>query len=85
MLVSLGEAPRIWAVAAVFGQARTLNRLHAELEPRLADGDRLVYTGNYMGYGAAVVETLDEVLRFRRHLIEQRGFEPEQIVALRGA
>ena len=78
-------AARVWAVAAVHGDAARLRRLHDTLETRFAHGDRLVYLGNYLGVGPTIRETLDELIDFRRHLMCLPGMEPEDIVYLRGA
>ena len=45
---------RVWAVAAVHGEAERLGQLHAALWRRLEPGDRVVYLGNMIGRGAAV-------------------------------
>lgn len=84
-IVSLGQPQRIWAVGAMFGQAEALCRLHAGLIDRLVSGDRLVYLGNYMGYGPAVAATIDELLAFRRRLVDERGWPAHHVVHLRGA
>ncbi|MFQ5985203.1 MAG: hypothetical protein ACE5LL_06775 [Alphaproteobacteria bacterium] len=36
------RATRVWAVAAIHGQAERLERVHGELERRFTPGDRLV-------------------------------------------
>ena len=79
MLMTLNATQRIWALPAVLGQADALRALHAALRPRLQPGDCLVYLGNYMGYGEAVTDTVDELLRFRGDL------NGVQVVHLRGA
>jgi len=79
MLMTLNATQRIWAVPAVLGQADALRDLHTGLGGELRPGDCLVYLGNYMGHGPAVVETMDELLRFRAEL---KGV---QVVHLRGA
>ncbi len=61
----LHAARRVWAVAAVHGEAARLERLHQRLAPALEPGDRIVYLGNMMGRGPGVSETLDALLRFR--------------------
>ena len=48
-------------------------------------GDRLVYTGNMIGRGSAVRETMDELLSFRRALIAMPGMLADDVVYLRGA
>ncbi len=78
-------ARRIWAVAAIHAQARRLVRLHDTISERFQEGDRLVYLGNYVGHGEAVLATIDELLDFRRRVLgRQRGFGCD-VVFLRGA
>ncbi len=76
---------RIWAVAAVHGDADRLGRLHAALEERLRPGDRLIYLGNYLGYGKDVCATVDGLLLFRRAFLARKGFHACDVVFLRGA
>ena len=81
----LRGARRIWAVASVHGEAERLQHLHDRIAERIADGDRIVYLGNYVGRGGAVAATLDELLDFRRRVLaRRRGFACD-IVYLRGA
>jgi serine/threonine protein phosphatase 1 len=75
---------RIWAIGAVHGDATRLKELHREIGARATRGDRFVYLGNLIGYGAQIVETLDEVLRFRRVMF-MPGMEPGDFAYLRGA
>ncbi len=81
----LKQAARVWAVAAIHGEAERLSTLHGEIWSRFQRGDRLVYLGNYLGYGADVPGTLDELLSFRSAVLTKPGLEPEDIVFLRGA
>ena len=69
----LRKSQRVWAVAAIHGEAARLDALHREIERRFAPGDRLVYLGNYLGHGAEVRATLDKLLAFRRELIARPG------------
>ncbi len=79
------SARRVWAVASVRGQASRLLRLHDRIGERFEDGDRIVYLGNYLGPGAAVLATLDELLDFRRRVLARaRGFSCD-VTFLRGA
>ena len=78
-------AARVWAVAAIHGQAQQLRDLHARLWTRFTRGDRLVYLGNYLGHGVDIPGTMDELLNFRRRVLTRPGLEPEDIVYLRGA
>lgn len=61
-----------------------LSTLHDRLAEAFRPGDRLVYTGNYLGYGNSIIETIDELLRFRLHIIAQRGVFASDVVYLRG-
>ncbi len=79
------RAARLWAVAAIHGDAGRLCAIHDALGPRLAPGDRLVYLGNYLGRGASVVATLDELLRFRREFIARPRTFAADVVYLRGS
>ena len=81
----LHGARRVWAVASVHGEARRLARLHDLIGERFSQGDRLVYLGNYLGYGEAVEATIDELLDFRRRVLGRpHGFACD-VVYLRGA
>lgn len=76
---------RIWAIAAIHGEVDRVARLHAHLSQQIKPGDQLVYLGDYLGYGAQVRETVDEMLTFRRAFIALPGVEVEDVVYLRGA
>jgi len=76
---------RIWAVAAIHGEAARLAALHARLAPRLGKGDRLVYLGGYLGYGPDVAGTMDALLGFRRLFLARRFAFLGDIVFLRGS
>jgi serine/threonine protein phosphatase 1 len=76
---------RIWAVAAIHGEAALLASLHARLAPRLGKGDRLVYLGGYLGYGPDVAGTMDALLSFRCLFLARRLAFVGDIVFLRGS
>src|SRR6516164_1564759 len=81
----LQDARRVWAIAAINGAAPSLTRLHDAISDRFQEGDRVVYLGNYIGYGDAVLATIDELLDFRRRVLSrQRGFACD-VAFLRGA
>ncbi len=84
VFATLPAGRRIWAIAAVHGEAERLSALHAEMGPRVAVGDTLVYLGNLMGHGDAVFETLQEILLFRRALLARPGADCADFVYLRG-
>jgi hypothetical protein len=76
---------RIWAVGAIHGEVGRLGAIHDEVGKRFVAGDRLVYLGNLIGHGPAVIETLDELLAFRLALLALPGLDADDIVYLRGA
>src|SRR6516165_7062157 len=81
----LRDARRVWAIAAINGAAQRLIRLHDTISDRFQEGDRVVYLGNYIGYGDAVLATIDELLDFRRRVLgRHRGFACD-VAFLRGA
>ena len=84
-VAALRGARRIWAIGAVHAEAVHLARLHARLETRVWQGDRVVYLGNVIGLGPDVAATVRELLLFRRAVLARPGFEPEDVVVLRGA
>jgi serine/threonine protein phosphatase 1 len=84
-IVRFRSANRIWAVAAIHGEADRLARLHEALAPQFQPGDRLVYLGNYMGYGPTIVETIDHLLAFRRRFLAQPGRFSCDVAYLRGS
>jgi len=81
----LRRARRVWAVASIHAEASRLARLHQALAERWQDGDRLVYLGNVLGRGALVVDTVDEVLRFRAQVLACRNGFVGDVAVLRGA
>ncbi len=78
------SARRVWAVGAIHAAAARLASLHTGIEHRFSRGDRLVYLGNYFGSGGAVIETLNELLLFRRVLAARFGLFANDILFLRG-
>ena len=81
----LRGARRVWAIAAINGAAQRLMRLHDAISNRFQAGDRVVYLGNYVGQGDAVIATINELLDFRRRVLgRQRGFACD-VAFLRGA
>jgi serine/threonine protein phosphatase 1 len=81
----LVRARRVWAVGAIHGDAHRLVALHARLASRLNAGDRLVYLGNYIGYGPAPAATMDALILFRRLFLARRNAFAGDIVFLRGS
>ena len=80
----LRAARRVWAIAAIRGEARRLAQLHDTISERFQMGDRVVYLGNYVG-GGAVFATIDELLDFRRRVLGRQGGAACDVVFLRAA
>ncbi len=82
----LPAARRTWAVGAVFGDCHRLARLHEALADRIAVADNLVYLGNALGRGEGILQTVHELLLFRRWLMaRQTEGEAGLILYLRGS
>jgi hypothetical protein len=81
---SLGTPNRIWAVSAIHGDLGRLTRLHDEIYYHILPGDRLVYHGNYTGFGADGAACIDEILTFRRIVLAVPGMQCSDIICLRG-
>ncbi len=84
VIATLPSGGFIWAVAAIHGEAKRLQRLHARLLDEFSPGDRIVYLGNYLGHGPSVRETIDDLLLFRRAILARPGVQCDDIVFLRG-
>lgn len=81
----LGTPKRIWAISAIHGQIEQLTTLHNEIFPHIQPGDRLVYTGNYIGYGDHSRDVIDEILTFRRAVLSRPFMIPSDFTFLRGS
>ena len=79
------NARRVWAIGAIHGSRSHLAELHTRLESRLKSGDKLVYLGNYLGRGDAIIETVNELLLFRRALLARFNLVDDDILYLRGS
>lgn len=84
VFATLRRSRRVWAVASIHGEADRLAALHDSLAQRLNQGDRIVYLGNYLGRGANVRATLDQLIDFRRWVIAQPRMFAADVVFLRG-
>ncbi len=80
----LGAPETTWAVSAVNGNCDALIDLHDALYSHIRPGDRIVYLGNYMGYGENSAACIDEILSFRRNVLSIPGMLCSDIVYLRG-
>jgi serine/threonine protein phosphatase 1 len=81
----LRAARRVWAIAAIHGEAQRLAQLHDTISERFQVGDRVVYLGNCLGRSGAVLATINELLDFRRRVLGRPGGAACDVVFLRGA
>ncbi len=82
-LAKLGRPRRIWAVAACHGDVARLDQLHLALAEKFRVGDRLIYSGNYLG-GGDPTGTIDRLLAFRTYMLAAPGMIANDLVYLRG-
>lgn len=80
----IGSPRRIWAISAIHSQAASLSAIHDSLLQRIQPGDRILYHGNYIGYGRDTIETIDEILAFRRLVLSMPAMLPDDFIFLRG-
>ena len=83
--ISMGSPNKIWSISAVHGNADKLTALHNNILNKIQPGDRIVYLGNYTGYGTQSIESVNEILTFRRLVLSLPGMMPKDFVYLRGA
>ena len=87
---NLKEPRRIWTVSAIYGDREKLADIHEEIARNFKPGDRVVYFGNYTGGDAdgsaahSAVQTIDDLLGFRKYLLAQEAVQCGDIVYLRG-
>lgn len=82
--VNMKSPKRIWAVPAIHADVQALIAIHDQILEHIQPGDRILYHGNYTGHGSDAVQTIDEILTFRRLVLSLRGMVPEDFVYLRG-
>ncbi len=82
----LRAADRIWAIGAIHGDSQKLMQVHDVIAEDVRFGDRIVYLGNYWGYGPDGPGVLEELLRFRNWFLAFYPFRHvDDLVFLRGA
>lgn len=82
--VNLGNPNTIWAVPAIHSAAEDLTPLHDNILKHIKPGDRIVYLGNYTGYGENAIDSINELLAFRRLVLSLPGMIPSDIVYIKG-
>lgn len=80
----MGRPNRIWTIPAVHGDLRALMAVHDGIMAKFKPGDRILYHGNYTGYGEQSAECITEILAFRRMVLSIQGVKPSDFVYLRG-
>ena len=82
---SLVGRQRVWVVPAIHAEIRRLEAIHDAIQQRLQPRDGLVYLGNMIGVGAALFDTVAELLAFRRAFICRHAAFAADLVYLRGS
>lgn len=82
--VNLGNPEKIWSVPAIHSAADRLTAIHDGILEKIKAGDRIVYLGNYTGYGDEVIPCIEEILAFRRMVLSIQGVKTSDFVYLRG-
>lgn len=82
--VDIGSPSKIWTVPAIHAQLDQLTRLHDCILEHIQPGERIVYHGNYTGYGEHSAACISELLTFRRMVLALPGMVPSDIIYLRG-
>lgn len=80
----LGNPNQLWVIPSIHGDLHRLMRIHDAIFPKIRAGDRIVYLGNYTGYGEHSRETVDELLMFRRMVLSKPAMKATDITYLRG-
>lgn len=81
----LRRARRVWAVSSIHGEAARASALLDALRVQLEPGDRIVFLGNYLGHGSAIVATVEALLAFRRDVLARPLAFASDVVFLRGS
>lgn len=81
---ALGAPKRIWAVSSIHSDVERIAMVHDRLYKEFRAGDRIVYLGNMIGFGESTIETLDEILGFRRAVLSLSGVVPKDITYVKG-
>lgn len=58
--------------------------VHDAVAEHFKAGERIVYHGNYIGYGTHCAPCIDEILAFRRQILAVPGVQPSDLTYLRG-
>jgi hypothetical protein len=81
---SLGNPERIFAIPSIHGEYHRLHKIHETIYQNFKPGDRIIYLGNYTGYGPHSRHCINAVLNFRRCILSISGVHPTDITYLRG-
>ncbi|MFK7840602.1 MAG: hypothetical protein AB8B83_09780 [Bdellovibrionales bacterium] len=82
--VNIGKPRHIWAIPAIHSAVDELTELHNKILNDIQPGDRIVYLGNYTGYGNDAPRTVDELLAFRRLVLSIPSMIPSDITYMKG-
>ena len=80
----IGRPTKVWSIPAIHAQLEQLTRIHDHILEHIKPGERILYHGNYTGYGVDAVNCIHEILAFRRMVLAIPGFIPSDIIYLKG-
>ncbi len=81
---ALGTPDTIWAIPAIHGDLERLTQIHDNILDHFQCGQKIIYLGNYSGYGPQSANCMNEILAFRRMILSVQGVRPSDLVYLRG-
>ena len=84
LIRNIGSPSTLWVIPSIHSDSERLKAVHDAIFQKFSLGDRILYLGNYTGYGGQPLETIDEILEFRRLILSYRGVTPSDIIYLRG-
>jgi serine/threonine protein phosphatase 1 len=84
-IANIGTPQTVWTIPSIHGDIDRLIHIHNHILKNFRIGDRLVYLGNYIGYGPSSAECITEILTFRRMLLSRAGMKCSDITYLRGS
>jgi hypothetical protein len=82
----LPKGKRVWVISSIEARCEQLKMLHKFISDYYRAGDMLVYSGNiFGGVKGNVVDTIDEILGFRKRIMASFETNPDEICYLKGA
>ena len=81
---AIGSPDIVWAISAIHGDLEKLANIHDAILEHFEPGHKIIYLGNYTGYGSHSAACIDEILSFRRLVLSLNSVRPDDFIYLRG-